>query len=99
MKYCVAENGFLGGKTIAIELDGTDYFLMGAPKDGTLLVTETNLSLSQLRKIGGALCAMFDADRIKAYLPDYSCSEGEIIVSSVTFNAPSWNTYVNLLLI
>ena len=99
VKYCFSENSFLGGKTIAIELDGAEYFLMGAPKDGTLLITETNLSPSQLKKVGGALCAMFEADRIKAYLPDNSGGEGERIVSSVTFNAPSWNTYVNLLLI
>lgn len=99
VKYCVAENAFLGGKTVAIELDGSDYFLMGAPKDGTLFITETSLSPSQLKKIGGALCAMFETDLIKAYLPDNSCGEGEEIVSSVTYNAPSWNTYVNLLLI
>ena len=99
VRYCFAENEFLGGKTIALELNGTDHFLMGAPNGNTLLITETDLSLPQLTEVSGALCEMFEVDRLSAYLPDYSCGEGEEIVSSVVYNAPFWNTYVNLLLI
>ena len=55
--------------------------------------------LSRLKEASGALCALFKADRLKAYLPEYSCSEGEEIVSSVAYHAPLCNTYVNLLLI
>ena len=42
---------------------------------------------------------MFGVGVLKAYLPDYTCGEGEEIVSSVINNAPLHNTYVNLLLI
>ena len=99
VRYCVAENAFLGGKTLAIEIDGSMHFLMGEPKKDFLLITETDLSLPQLTKISGALCALFNVNVLRAYLPDYSCSKGEEIVSSVIYNAPLHNTYVNLLLI
>ena len=80
VRFCVAENAFLGGKTLAIEADGAVCFLMGAPQGNELLITETDLSLSQLKDASGALCAMFG-------------------VSSVIYNSPLNNTYVNLLLI
>ncbi|MBO4452731.1 MAG: GNAT family N-acetyltransferase [Clostridia bacterium] len=99
VEYAVAENAFFGGKTIAIEYEGATHFLMGAPKGDTLLITETDLSLPQLKKLAGALCDTFNTVQLKAYLPEDSCNEGEVIVSSVVNNAPLWNTYVNLLLI
>ena len=97
--YCVAENAFFGGRTLAVEMDGSVHFLMGAPKENALLITETDLSLSQLTRLSKALCELFGVGVLKAYLPDYSCGEGEEIVSSVINNAPLHNTYVNLLLI
>ena len=53
----------------------------------------------QLKQLGGALCDMFKTKLIKAYLPDFSCNEGEKIVSSAVYNSPLNNTYVNLILI
>lgn len=99
VRWCVDENEWYGGKTLAVEMDGAVHFLMGAPEDGTLLITETDLSLSQLKRASGTLCALFGTDLLKAYLPDFSCAEGEAIVSSVVFNAPMNHTYVNLILI
>ena len=98
VRYCLAENAYLGGRTLAVETDGSIHFLMGAPKENTLFITETDLSYSQLTRLSGALCEMFGVGVLKAYLPDYSCGEGEEIVSSVINNAPLHNTYVNLLL-
>ena len=98
VRFCVSENAFFGGKTLALEMDGSSHFLMCAPQGDTLRVTETDLSARQLRRAAGLLCGMFGADRIKAYMPDYSCDEGEEIVSSIVYNAPRRNTYVNLIL-
>lgn len=98
VSYCVAENEFSGGKTLAVEADGSAHFLMGAPRDNALFINETDLSYSQLTRLSGALCEMFGVGTLRAYLPDYSCGEGEEIVSSVINNAPLQNTYVNLLL-
>ena len=99
LRWCVAENEWCGGKTLAVEMDHDVYFLIGAPRGNTLLITETNLSFSQLKRASGALCALFGTGLLQAYLPDFSCSEGEEIVSSIVYNAPLRNTYVNLLLI
>lgn len=97
--YCIAENAFLGGKTLAVETDGDVHFLMCAPKEDYLLITETDLSVSQITALSGDLCGLFGAGYLKAYMPDHSCGEGEEIVSSVINNGPLNNTYVNLLLI
>ena len=97
--YCIAENAYVGGKTLAVGIDGEVHFLMGGPKEDCFLISETDLSLPQLAKLSGSLCELFGAARLKAYLPDYSCSEGEEIVSSVINNGALRNTYVNLLLI
>lgn len=99
VRFCIEENAFFGGKTLALELDGSLRFLMAAKQDRVLRISETDLSPSELRRIGGALCALFDAELIRAYLPDYCCDEGEEIVSSLVYNAPLDNTYVNLLMI
>jgi GNAT superfamily N-acetyltransferase len=99
VRYCVAEYSYFGGKTLAFEYDGEVHFLMGTKKENVLLLTETDLSVSKLKEVSGALCALFEADTLKAYLPDRSCGEGEEIVSSVAYNSPLCNTYVNLLLI
>ncbi len=99
MEFCFAENSFLGGKALVLGLDGSEHFLIGSPKDGTLTVSETDLSARQLERISGALCDLFGASFLRAYLPDRTCNEGEELVSSVVYNAPLNNTYVNLLLI
>ena len=99
LRWCVADNAYFGGKTLALALDGETHFLMAAPEDGALLITETDLSLPQLRRVSGALCALFGTGLLKAYLPDGLCPEGEEIVSSVVCNGPLRHTYVNLILI
>ena len=98
VRFCVAENEWFGGKTLAVEMDNAVHFLMGAPEAETLLITETDLSLPQLQRAGGALCVEFGTSLLKSYLPDFSCTEGEEIVSSIIYNAPLRNTYVNLIL-
>lgn len=99
VRTCVRENAFLGGRTIAVGVESAEYFLMGAPKDGALRITETNLPYTLLSRTAGALCALFGTDLLKAYLPGDACLEGEEIVSSVVYNGPLRNTYVNLILI
>ena len=98
VRWCCSDHEWFGGKTLSFEMDGDVYFLMGAPEEGALLITETNLSLAQLHRASGALCAFFGTRLVKAYLPDYSCSDGLEIVSSIVYNTPLLNTYVNLIL-
>lgn len=99
VRFSVDENAFFGGETLAVETDGSVHFLMCVPQEETLRVTETDLSPGQLRRIAGALCEKFGTKKLRAFLPDYSCGEGEQIVSSIVYNAPLRNTYVNLILI
>lgn len=99
IKWCVDENEYFSGKTLAVSLDGEEYFLMASPEGNTLTVTETNLSVSQLKRVSGALCDIFGTDVLKAYMPEFSCNEGERIIASVVDNAPLISTYVNLILI
>lgn len=98
VRFCAAENEWFGGKTLAVEMDGAVHFLMGAPEGDALMITETDLSLPQLQRACGALCAAFGTGFLKAYLPGHSCREGEEIVSSLVYNAPLRHTYVNLIL-
>ena len=99
VRWCVAENALFGGKTLAVTLNGSEHFLMGALQGKALMITETDLSLSQLKEARGSLCELFGAERLKAHLPDQTCEEGEPILSSVVYNAPLRNTYVNLIMI
>lgn len=99
VQFCMDENAFFGGKTVAVELDGSSHIMMCAPQGDTLRITETDLTLRQLRAAAASLCKRFETKRLMAYLPDYSCSEGEEIVSSIVYHAPLRNTYVNLILI
>jgi len=98
VRFCVAENAFFGGRTLALDLDGSEHFLMCNVQNETLRVIETDMSPDQLRRAAGALCESFSAKHIKAFLPDYCCFEGEEFVSSIVYNAPLRNTYVNLIL-
>lgn len=99
VRFCVKENAYFGGLTAAVTLDGEEHFIMCAPEGKTLRITETSLSPDALQRACGALCGMFKTDFIKAYMPEHVCGEGEEIVSSIVYNAPLNNTYVNLILI
>lgn len=98
IRWCIEENALFDGRTMKIRFNGKDCFFMAYPKDRTLIITETNLSLFELKSLSGALCDLFKTELIKAYMPE-SCKEGESIVSSIVYNAPLLNTYVNLILI
>lgn len=99
VRWAVDENAFCGGQTLALSFGGSTNFLMGAPLDGVLRVTETDLDPEQLRLAASALCGLFGTARVEAFLPEEICGEGTAIVSSVVFNAPRRRTYTNLLLI
>ncbi len=99
LHWCVAENNYYSGKTIGIRWEERNYFLMGYPEKNTLIINETSLSVAQLRQLSGALCALFGTELLKAYMPETACREGEKIISSVVYNTPHRNTYVNLILI
>lgn len=99
VRFCIDENAFFGGKTLAVELDGGVFFVMCEPRGEALTVIETNLTPCQLRRAAGALCDFFHTQLLKAYLPDYSCDEGEEIISSIVYPPLLRNTYVNLILI
>lgn len=99
VRFCINETAFFGGRTLKVKLDGCEYFIMCAPQKDELKVIETNLSLNRLNRAAHALCETFSVKYLKAYLPDYLYSEGEDVVSSIVYNAPLRNTYVNLILI
>ncbi|MBQ7202801.1 MAG: GNAT family N-acetyltransferase [Eubacterium sp.] len=99
MLWCCLENDYFGGKTLAIKLDGETYFLMAAPEGDALVITETNLSLGQVKKLSGSLCRMFGTEKLRAYMADYSCNEGDKILSAVVYNTPLRDIYVNQILI
>ncbi len=99
LRWCVKENGFCGGKTVAFTLDGGTRFLMACPSEGVLRIIETDLNPEQLRRISSALCGLFSVSRILAYLPEDASCKGSSDVSSLVFNAPLRRTYANLLLI
>jgi hypothetical protein len=98
IRWCMEDNAFFDGRTVKISLNGNDYFLMAFPQDNELIITETDLSLDQLKELSGSLCDLFKTERMKAYLSDFY-QEGESIASSIVYNAPLLNTYVNLILI
>ena len=100
VKWCVDENDFCGGKTLAVELSGDSnrHYLTGYAAKSVLHVTETDLSPGQLRDAASALCGLFGADSMEVLFPEDASFEGETIVSSAVFNAPLRHTYANLLL-
>ena len=98
VRGCVDENAYCGGRTLSLSLDGGTHFLMCFPADGVLRVTETDLRPDRLRRIASALCGLFGADRIEAFLDESTCPEGDAVVSCAVFNAPLRRTYANLLL-
>ena len=99
IQWCIDENRYFSGKTLKIIIDGSEYFMMGYPEKDTLIINETDLPLSRMKLLSTAFCEMFGTKRIKAYLPSFSCKEGECVLSSVFYNAPSASAYVNLILI
>ena len=98
INWCIEENKLFSGRTVKITFEDKDYFLLGYPEDNALIINETDLSVSQLQNLSGALCSLFGTETIKAYLPCSSCDEGEKIISSVLYNTPEINTYVNLIM-
>ncbi len=99
IEWCIEENEYYSGETLEINLENNRHFIMAYPDGDTLIVNETDMNLSELKRISGALCEKFCTKLIKAYMPDYSCDEGERIISSSVFNSTNKNTYANLILI
>lgn len=99
IKWCIDENAMFSGKTLKIELDGKEYFLMGYPEKDRLIINETDLSPTQLKQLSAALCDVFGTVRLETYMPCFSCDEGETLVSSVMYNTGVKNAYVNLIMI
>lgn len=99
INWSIEENKYFSGKTLRIDLKGKKYFLLGYPEDNTLIINETDLSVSQLRELSGSLCDIFGTKLIKAYMPDFSCEEGERFTSSLLYNTRVSNPYVNMILI
>ncbi len=99
VRRCIKENAFCGGVTLAVNLDGAVHFLMGSPRGKHYLITETDLTPSQLSRISPALRRLTGFGAIRAFMPDFVCGGGEETVSSIVFNAPLLNTYVNLIMI
>ncbi|MBR3149668.1 MAG: GNAT family N-acetyltransferase [Eubacterium sp.] len=98
LRWCAAENEYFNGKTLKLRQNGNEHFLMCYPEGRHLIISETDMSLTQIKELSGALCDMFSTEAIKAYVPD-TFSEGERIVSSLVYNAELKNYYVNLILI
>ena len=98
VRWCVDENAFCGGRTLALKFDENVHFLMACPSGNVLRITETDLGPEELRSVSFALCKTFGAARLEAYLPEDAVREGPTVVSSFVFNAPLRRTYANLLL-
>lgn len=98
IKWCIEENEYFSGKTLGIKYKNKDYFLLGYPERGSLIINETDLSLNELSEISGSLCGIFGTERIKAYMPDH-CEEGEKITSSLLYNTNTNNPYINMIMI
>ena len=98
IKWCIDENEYYSGKTLGIKYDNKDYFLMGYPEDGVLIINETDLSVNQLAGLSGSLCDYFKTNTIKAYVPA-DCESGENTAFALLYNSQVKNTYINLILI
>ncbi|MBR2590456.1 MAG: GNAT family N-acetyltransferase [Clostridia bacterium] len=99
VRWCVAENAYFSGKTLAVHLGGEEYFLMGAPEADTFFITETNLSLEQLHSLSAAVCEMFGTACMKLYLPAPCVEDEKSIPSSIVYNATIHHAYINLILL
>ncbi len=98
IRWCVEENAYFSGRTLAFEYSGEEHFLMCYPVNDTLIITETDLSLDALKSLSGSFCRLFGANELKAYMPE-TCPEGEKIISSIVYNGPLNKTYSNMILI
>ena len=98
IKWCVDENEYYSGKTLGIKYDNKDYFLLGYPEDGTLIINETDLSVNQLGEFGALLCSVFGTENIKAYMPA-DCAAGADTVFTLLYNSEIENPYINLIMI
>ena len=99
IKWSIEENEYFSGKTLGIKYENKEHFLLGYPEGKTLIINETDLSISQLREIGDALCESFKTEQIKAYHFDFSCAEGENAFFTLLYNANIDKAYINLIMI
>jgi len=97
--WCIEENELFSGRTLRINYDNRDYFIMAYPENETLVINETDLSLKQLKAIGGFLCSVFKTEKLEAYLCPQTCREGEKTVSNLVYNSEIENPYINLIMI
>lgn len=98
VRWCVDENAFCGGRTLALKFDENMHFLMACPAGNVLRITETDLDPGQLKAVSFALCKLFGVARLEAYLPEDAVGEDPTVISSFVLNAPLKHTYANLLL-
>ncbi|MBE6719537.1 MAG: GNAT family N-acetyltransferase [Ruminococcaceae bacterium] len=98
IRWCIEENKLFSGKTVKIEFESKCYFLLGYPEGNTLIINETDLSLSQLKQLSGALCRLFGTENLKAYMPYNACNECDKTISSLLCNTSERNIYVNLIM-
>ena len=96
---CLEDNAYFSGKTLRIQYDNNDYFLLAYPQNDTLIINETNLSVSQLEAVCGSLCALFKTKRIKLFLAQSSPLQDKNTVSNLLYNSVVSNPYINLILI
>ena len=99
IRWCMEENAYFSGKTLAIDYENHDYFLLGYPENGTLVINETNLSIAQLKALSGALCTQFQTKKITAYLPKESGAQGDASLPLLLYHAAVNHPYINLIMI
>lgn len=97
IKWCVEENEYFSGKTLGINYDNKEYFLMGYPENNELVINETDLSVNQLNEISASLCDVFGTKTVKAYMP--VCDEGDNYVSVLLYNLQTDRPYINMIMI
>ena len=99
IQWCIEENELFSGRTLGIEYENRDYFILGYPEGNTLIIDETSLNAEQLKELSGFLCSIFDTESITAYLSGYSCEKGEKTISNLLYNSRISNPYINMILI
>ena len=99
VRWCVEDNAYFGGETLALTMRGREFFMMCSPENGELLITETDMTPDELKLAGRALCGMFGARLIRTFAHDTTCRESGDTVASAVFNTDVRGAYVNLILI
>ena len=98
IRWSVKENKLFSGRTFKFEYMGGEHFMMAYPEGKSCIITETDLSVSEIRDISAYLCGLFKTENLKAYMPG-DCPEGEAVTSSFVYNTKLRNVYVNQILI